>query len=785
MVEGNILKMTRFKTDCNIHALDSDWQFPAVTEQHAYHRIRDLGGLPDGFTYVAFPWATLIDKLERKAVGLDELRDIFKKFRQQLPTNTIKITVCQHIKCHNFMYLFHQAGIDHLFWSHAELDSCQKFASKYGVTIHPFPLYPVQLPSDAEAATTDRAHLFSFVGAKANQWYMTQARTWILEYLKDLPGGFVIGRDTWHYNKVVYDHQVTGKSEHSAELVNAKASEEFKKMLLNTVFSLCPSGTGPNSIRLWESMGAGAIPVILADTHLLPGNMELWKQAVVFCEETPKAIKALPARLEKIAQDPEALQAMRQALRQLWMLYGRDGFGYDIQRLVIELASQQGVRHPLDSTPKSSEFLDDLLASLAGKIPLTKEDSLLLLKTCVSYLLLGSHDVSNRFQNNTPLRRAANQARATLGKEHPAVILTDKVLEYKPRSKLASPSVSTGAKPKVFLYGKHSHRTPLAYAPYRQLVGDALDWAGRAEDADLLIAGYTLDLRENSKALDALRHKKPELKCAVISEEPLWDTIWSQGFTARERTVGKDGNGIPFTFLNHQTSDIFAFDKLPYFITTDDKFFLRYQSLLLATSQRTAREWQDIWQAAALRYAFFAEVRENRAYDQAWKNLDVYGLSCYRTDVAQLLKNESCITVGQGWSTAVPRQKLVDWHLDKLTTLQERVAIVSGLENTHQKHYISEKIFDSFAVGGIPIYHASPNHRIFDLVRDGSFINCYDKTPKQGAEAIRGFRPDAEFLEAYVESQAKLATLFRDPRIILSERHRVTRAVLKEIEQIC
>ena len=45
-------------------------------------------------------------------------------------------------------------------------------------------------------------------------------------------------------------------------------------------YSLCPSGAGPNSIRLWESLAVGAIPIILADTLELPEH-EDWDKAVL------------------------------------------------------------------------------------------------------------------------------------------------------------------------------------------------------------------------------------------------------------------------------------------------------------------------------------------------------------------------------------------------------------------------------------------------------------------------------------------------------------------------
>jgi len=33
---------------------------------------------------------------------------------------------------------------------------------------------------------------------------------------------------------------------------------------------LCPEGAGPNTLRLWESMAVGAIPVVFADEWIPP-----------------------------------------------------------------------------------------------------------------------------------------------------------------------------------------------------------------------------------------------------------------------------------------------------------------------------------------------------------------------------------------------------------------------------------------------------------------------------------------------------------------------------------
>ena len=84
-----------------------------------------------------------------------------------------------------------------------------------------------------------------------------------------------------------------------------------------SVFALCPSGSGPNSIRLWAAFGYGAIPVILADHLWLPGDAELWHQAALFVPETEEAVASLPARLEALAADASRLQAMQAAGQQL------------------------------------------------------------------------------------------------------------------------------------------------------------------------------------------------------------------------------------------------------------------------------------------------------------------------------------------------------------------------------------------------------------------------------------------------------------------------------------
>lgn len=318
--------------DRNIVAYDAHWQHPAITEQHAFNQVRLLAMRGGAAAYLGFPWATLIDVSNHNKADSDRLstlREGLDRAAEAVMGHERVITVCQHIHMLNFVDLFEAAGVTDVFWSHATHGQI-RFGKNRNINIHPFPLFPVQIPEGPEIPIEERPYLFSFVGAKATPIYLTQSRSYIVEALADHPRGFVRDRDTWHYNRVVYDHQILSRARNHSGLVNTTASEEFKQVMGKTQFALCPSGTGPNSIRLWEAISSGAIPVVLKDTYKFPGSTTIWEQAVVNCGEDRESISALPGRLESIAADGEGLQRRRAALKILAARYGRANFVPDV-----------------------------------------------------------------------------------------------------------------------------------------------------------------------------------------------------------------------------------------------------------------------------------------------------------------------------------------------------------------------------------------------------------------------------------------------------------------------
>jgi hypothetical protein len=232
--------------------------------------------------------------------------------------------------------LFANAGVTDLFWSHYRSD-ISAIASAEHINLRPFPLFPVNSPGP-KARNLQKRHLFSYVGAINNHWYLDNARTYIIEELAGDPRGFIRKRANWHYADVVYGHQIMGTSPEPLDVLTSPEAIEFAQSLAESVFSLCPSGSGVNSLRLWESIDCGAIPVVLSPLYSPPGNPALWAEGTIKVGINREDVQGIPDMLRAISSDESRLTRMRNAGAQLQLLYGRDCFVYDIISLFLESA---------------------------------------------------------------------------------------------------------------------------------------------------------------------------------------------------------------------------------------------------------------------------------------------------------------------------------------------------------------------------------------------------------------------------------------------------------------
>lgn len=330
---------------------------------------------------------------------------------------------------------------------------------------------------------------------------------------------------------------------------------------------------------------------------------------------------------------------------------------------------------------------------------------------------------------------------------------------------------------KIFLYGRHSKRTPFSYLPYRKLFGDGF-YASDYRSADYLVTGYCRDFIDNADDIFEIVNENPNIRLVAFSEEPLWDTLWKNNDfqnplgLSHLKARGVDWQ-MKFNILNHVTSRIYDFKFFPYFITTDDEYFVRYSYMFRRNAKLTGDCFIKIWKSAQVRFAAYAARKVGSNFNVRFQDGAILGLNTYRSLIAEGMDGNGVLRVGQGWAEGPERQSLPDWHLDKLVALDSQAFMVSALENTHLSNYISEKLFDAFAVQAVPIYFAQPAHRALGVVEDGSFINLAGLSVEQALDRIRSFSPDKDFVDRYRATQSRLAKMFSDPRLFILERKRI------------
>jgi Exostosin family len=297
------------------------WQFPCRTEAAAFD-VHAAPPEPDASTgdvhcYVGLPWATWIDKqradpeqlaahqqVRLLVVRLSGLRHMLQSLGLQFRVHT----VCQHIYWPRMLGHWRRIGITDLWLSHAAPGEAPAEAA--GLRIHPWHLYAVNvldperrqgLQIGKDPAT--KRHLASFIGTHMPH-YLSDARL-RLRALAGQPGFAVqVTQDKWHFEDVVYRHQV-----HHEPLAGSYAVDEsvsrYNSLLSDSVFSLCPVGAGPNTLRLWESLAVGSVPVLLGPPPRMPQGGSLppidWDSIVLRIAD--EQIADLPQILRRMPMD--------------------------------------------------------------------------------------------------------------------------------------------------------------------------------------------------------------------------------------------------------------------------------------------------------------------------------------------------------------------------------------------------------------------------------------------------------------------------------------------------
>ena len=343
---------------------------------------------------------------------------------------------------------------------------------------------------------------------------------------------------------------------------------------------------------------------------------------------------------------------------------------------------------------------------------------------------------------------------------------------------------------RIFKSGRHVKRTPLSYPALWSLFQDDIELVDAPAQADLYVFAHSLDIQEAPLELvDDWRQRQRPI--VLLSEEPFWDTIWARMPFARARMIDTRWGDVPVHQLTHQTSEVFHFERIPYFLLTNHRFANAYMARFRRNAALSHSDWVSHFQNAQSDLVFMFERRPEAYHSIRWPEGDLVGLCAWRTELAEAVSLRRVKRLGHSWRKGTAfRTSLFDWHLDKLVLLDGEARIMGAFENTHQPHYISEKIFDAFACAAVPAYFASPGHRIHEFgLPEASWINLFGETPQSAAAQLEQMDWSCEdFLgetaNAFSQAQDALLTVFECPHNWRKERHRLRRSLVCEFERI-
>lgn len=245
------------------------WQYPVITEEEFFNQNKKYSN------FIGVPWATIIDK------NID-LNDVLYHVRPQIK-NSNNYTCCQHIHFRTLVPLFKSLNINRLYTSHKIINE----DVVDDIKLISCPLYAVNIEDvnrnlkfkDVDFINTERDIFYSFTGASMRH-YLSDVRERIFNMSH--PSDCVVrNTDVWHFEEQVYSD---AQNASGSTITDDSSIDMYNDLLMRSRFSLCPGGAGPNTIRFWESLGAGSIPVLLSDTYELPRH-ELWDDTIIRVEE--------------------------------------------------------------------------------------------------------------------------------------------------------------------------------------------------------------------------------------------------------------------------------------------------------------------------------------------------------------------------------------------------------------------------------------------------------------------------------------------------------------------
>ena len=193
------------------------------------------------FNYIAVPWTQILNSHWLDFPGRQPRDEYFKHLSKQKIEQKNNFTVCQHDSYMQLREYFKHLNITKVFACAA-----YDYDRINGVDIIPMPYINTFSFQEKE-----KDILVSFLGSVTHESRETIKR--------NIQGDNIIFRDTYHITSDFFEKNNKLEEE-----------QEYENILSRSRFSLCPRGSNPNSVRFWESLAAGAIPILISDNYKLP-----------------------------------------------------------------------------------------------------------------------------------------------------------------------------------------------------------------------------------------------------------------------------------------------------------------------------------------------------------------------------------------------------------------------------------------------------------------------------------------------------------------------------------
>lgn len=197
---------------------------PIRTEEFVNNQLRNID---INFTYVSMPLAFSINNF-----GIEKTQFLVDQVNEEYPEN--KVFVCQHIFVNKINF-----GQNYVFTPHTTNSDNFFFIPHYN---------PIYENRKEFKKISQRKIDFSFIGD-----YSTNILRSEISKIK--------------LNNSIYES--TGKWFFSHDALTQQIlKNKYIDILENTKFPLCPPGTGPSTLRFFETLSSGGIPVIFNDLKL-------------------------------------------------------------------------------------------------------------------------------------------------------------------------------------------------------------------------------------------------------------------------------------------------------------------------------------------------------------------------------------------------------------------------------------------------------------------------------------------------------------------------------------